>query len=359
MKKSLSIFLIALFNLSSWLFNSDSVESHPFEIVISGHEYPLNLELSKLWEDKGLGYIDILKSNSTWYLWYESFGAKSSDNRRPDYNSYFNYAYSNNGIDWIKPELEIVPYFSISKTNILWDNDGIPHNGIHGMTVYYDSRSYNNEDRFKLFYSKWNDEEASNWIYVMTSKNGLKWGNKRLLKKQYSDTQTVLFKDTNKYKLYFRYWTSGEHAVGYRQIRASISNYFDIGFDSNEETVTFSNTKTTNLHLYNNATQIIGKYEFLFPSIYNSTADEMTLKIANRDTVGVNTDFTFIHFNKNLHSSFPDYKVIYIAPNSIPNNNNSYQIYYSYKNERHNSINDTSLKYIGNIGRFVMIIIPK
>ncbi len=343
------------------LINEQEKINHPFELKISNHEYPLNFTLDSPWEERGLGYINVIKTDTLWHLWYESLGNKSPSFGKIDYNSYFSYAYSLDGVDWIKPKLGLVAYDRNSEHNIVISNNGIPNKGIHGMTVFLDPNSKEDEGPFKMVYARWIDSLNSNWIYGMTSKDGLMWENERIIKRHYSDTQTVAYFINGWYKLYYRYWNGPRHGQGYRQIGFSEARTFNESLGEENRKINFSNMDVSEKHLYNNATRVIkDQYELMFPSIFEPSIDKMQLKVAYRTLDDQKKEaFTFYEFDQELFKGLPNFRGLYITPQAIKISENNYLIYYSYKEEGHWSWQYDSINYRGKIGRFQLSILPK
>ncbi|WP_421775357.1 hypothetical protein [Gracilimonas sp.] len=342
-------------------FKDQGAIYHPFKLEISKHEFPLDLQLDNPWEEKGLGYINVIRTDTMWHLWYESFGENSSSYGRFDYNSYFNYAYSSDGVKWIKPNLEYVEYGDFKETNILISNNGVSNKGIHGMTVFLDLNSSMSEGSYKMVYTRWIDSLSSNWVYGMTSVNGLEWENERIIKRHYSDTQTNAYNYNGYYKLFYRYWNGEKHGEGYRQIGVSAAQKFDESLGQDFRKISFENADVSEMHLYNNATRVIeDEYEFMFPSIFDPYKDQMQLKIGYRKLENESIEsYTFYKFEQELFEDLPNFRVLYVAPQAIRISENKYLIYYSYKEEGHHSWQNECISFPGKIGRFHLEVITK
>lgn len=356
-KESIYLILMCLLLLGCNIISNKKTNTHPFELKISNHEYPLELQLDTPWEERGLGYINIFKSDTLWHLWYESFGENSLSSGKLDYNSYFCYAQSKDGINWIKPNLNYTAYGDYEQTNILISNNGIPNNGIHGMTVFLDPNASKSEGPYKMVYARWIDSLSSNWVYGMTSNNGKVWENERLIKRHYSDTQTVSYFYNGNYKLYYRFWSGNSHGRGFRQVGYSEAKTFDISLGDKHEEIKFKNKDVSKLHLYNNATRVVnGEYELMFPSVYKPEEDVMEPKVAYRRIDDINKEFTFYEPENQLFKGLPNFRVLYVAPQVNEISEGKYLIYYSYKEEGHNTILDDEIQYTGKIGRFILEI---
>lgn len=204
------------------IFENSTIEILEFEIT--------NFELNQPWEDLSLGYINVIKVDSTWHLWYETFNTASKTYDDPSFNTFINYAYSNNGVDWIKPHLNILDYNGINN-NIPHFNNFKENEGVHGLSVFYDEQANHNE-RFKIVYSKFDINENTSYVYGAVSSDGLNWERERLLFKTHFDTQTIMFHHKGKYRLYYRY-RNNINSEKYRQIGYSSSETFDNNLKKN------------------------------------------------------------------------------------------------------------------------------
>ncbi|NOU96164.1 hypothetical protein GC093_23480 [Paenibacillus sp. LMG 31456] len=130
----------------------------------------------------------------TWYsshYYGPAFG--ESDSRA---YSYLNYAYSSDGINFIKPELSVVP-----GTNIVLDNDA----RTHGPSIILDTEEKDPDKRFKLAMSPYSEHCS---IYLYASPDGIHWkpiSNKAVLEVE-SDCHIGFYRDSvsGAYRLSFR-----------------------------------------------------------------------------------------------------------------------------------------------------------
>ena len=212
--------LLILINIIFSSCTKDEITSYnepQFSLEVINHGSDVNFVLNEPWEKIGIGYINVIRTDSLWQLWYEAFDEHSQNKGKIDYNGYFCYATSKDGINWTKPNLSKTKYKGNYDNNILISSNDVKNNGIHGVTVFIDSLAHSDE-KYKMIYARWVDSLSSNWVYGMTSPDGINWDNQRLLIEHYSDTQTVCFNDNGSYKIYLRYWNGGSHGKGMRQI---------------------------------------------------------------------------------------------------------------------------------------------
>lgn len=352
------LFLCLVF-ISNFLFNSCSKDEFPllheppFNIEIDKSDSELNFVLNKPWEKIGIGYINVIKTDSIWKLWYETFDENSLNIGKGDYNGYFCYATSKDGINWIKPNLKMTQYNGNCNNNIVISNNGIKNNGVHGVTVFIDSLAPSDE-KYKMIYTRWIDSLSTNWVYGMTSPDGINWENQRLLIKQYSDTQTVCFYDNGIYKIYLRYWNGGSHAKGYRQIGYTESANFDNLF-SNYIPVKFDDgPDSQKLHLYNNAVNFINDSLYIcFPSIFSPSEDKMQIEIGY-NTSNDPTKFSFYNFGTNNIENSTEYRGLYAAPRLVKINDKSFWLYYMATPKGHKSNLYPDYTYQGKIKRVLI-----
>ena len=161
------------------------------------------------WEAFTLNYLTVIKEGPLWRMWYAAYD--------PDYeydcDAYLCYAVSQDGVQWEKPELDLVPWKDRLKTNILMDGPAMRANA---TTVFRDDGAPSGE-RYKALLQKFlgRDENGRGvWQnYAAVSSDGLKWD---LLSQSIypwnSDTQNVCFRDGNRYRFYVRLWRGVDEA---------------------------------------------------------------------------------------------------------------------------------------------------
>lgn len=326
------------------------------DFEIQNRDSLLNFKVDKPWEEIGIGYINVLRTDSVWHMWYETYDGQSNNMGRTDYNGYFCYAKSKDGINWVKPNLKMTLYKNDINNNILISNDGIKNGSIHGVTVFIDSLAPPAE-KFKMVYTRWIDSLSTNWVYGMVSSDGINWKDERLLIKQYSDTQTVCFNDNGVYKLYLRYWNGGAHGQGYRQIGYSESTQFNNSFSQYSPVEYFNGPDNSELHLYNNAVRKVNDSLYIsFPSIFYPSEDFMQLIMAYNTT----DDPTIFRFYKYEYSDIiqqkHNFRGIYSSPGLIRKNENGFWLYYNATTKGHKNHKFPDYEYQGSIKRALITI---
>ncbi len=301
------ILLILFFANCRELDPQPSFDEYTISIL---EEEVTNFRLDKPWEYI-LGYTNVIYKDSIWHLWYESFGSDSFTYKDPSFNTYLCYAYSYDGINWIKPDLDLVYYKGVPN-NIVHSNNGVENNGIHGVSIYFDE-SAEPAEQFKMVYSRFVESVGFSWIFGMVSSDGTHWDDERILLKHHSDTQNTLFKKDDKYKLYYRYWRAGNDGRKYRKIAYASSNYFNANFSS--KNVQFSEADD-NVHYYSNSARVLNsEHVIMIPSIFDVEKNYMKLAIA----VSAINDFSHFQISDSLklNNAFKEYVQRFVAPQSI------------------------------------------
>jgi hypothetical protein len=110
------------------------------------------------WLDNLYGNILYDEEESIFRLWYSPFlyhefvpGGKLNEEGK--HESGLCYAYSKDGIEWIKPELGIVDFEGSVKNNLVMRK-------VHGVGVFKDAHEADPAKRYKLFYKKRRDSRA-------------------------------------------------------------------------------------------------------------------------------------------------------------------------------------------------------
>jgi len=301
----------------------------------------------KPWEDMEVCFCNVIKRDNVWHIWYSSF----DHNYHHDTDGYICYAYSNDGVNWIKPNLGLIDYHGSKDNNIIIN--GVPIQGAFGHTVFLDEQAPP-EERFKIVFQRMLSIKAfiegtsNEWMATVwggTSSDGIHWNlllDKPLLK-QFSDTQTVCFRDGDIYRLYVRMF-DGYRMLGYTQSRT---------FGNFPDPVLILSSNTAEWQYYNSAaTKIKDNFFVMFPSAYSPKTGLVTPHLA------VSQDG--IHFDRigtgpflDLDIGF-DSKSIYVSPGCIPGDKpGTYWFYYIGYNKGHDDPH-SAWKYAGGIGRFLI-----
>ena len=301
----------------------------------------------KPWEDMELGFTNVTKIENTWHMWYESY----DHNYRNDADGYLCYAYSNDGVHWVKPNLGLVDYLGSKDNNILIS--GPANGGVCGHTVFLDEQSPAAE-RFKIVFIRWVNNEWQ--VYGGTSSDGIHW-NLLLdtpLLAQNSDTQNVCFRDGDIYRLYVRMWDGGKLCEGKRVVGYTESDKFG---NFSEPKIIFSHSAgdPEDFEFYNSAaTKVKDNLFIIFPSAY-SRKTGLVLPYLSASQDGINFERIgtgpFLEFGNGF-----DNKCIYAGPGCVPGDKpGTYWFYYVGYNKGHDDPL-SSWKYAGGIGRFLIKI---
>ncbi len=325
-------------------FSDDQLPQVANDIILKEKTTSPLLIANKPWESAGINYASVLRVNGKWKMWYESF----DNNSYTDFDTYLCYAESNDGINWIKPDLHLANYDGDSRNNI------IMHGGFHGISVFYDHNG-TGEDAYRLIFTKPNVRDGS-WIYGMSSADGLNFKDLVLLTKTYSDTQTSIFYDEGKYKMYTRIWDGGKIGIGRRAVGYTESVGFGINCFPLPAKI-LSLEKSYDKDLYNNgATKIRESLYLMFPSVFNYNSDQIIPHLATSvDGINFNlhADQAFIPLNSKF-----DGEMIYVSPGAIKGDApNEYIFYYLGKDINHSvGLDEIKSRYTGGIGRFILEI---
>ena len=299
------------------------------------------------WEGMQLNFANVIKIDNTWHMWYSAY----DKNYKYDDDNYVCYAYSNDGINWIKPNLGLIEYSGNKDNNILIVGDTVggpvPLGGVCGQSVFLDKQAPP-EERFKIVFIRLVSEGEGEAVYGGTSSDGIHW-NLNLttpLVNHISDTQNVCIKDGNIYRLYGRIWT-GPNCTGIRMVSYTESPTFG---NFPDRTVIFSDPV---IQFYNSAaTKIKDNCYVMFPSAYSLTTGLVEPHLAVSQD-GINFEQVgggpFLKFGTGFDS-----KSIYVCPGCIPGDKpGTYWFYYLGLDKGHDDP-ITSFNYTGGIGRFLV-----
>ncbi|WP_375580222.1 hypothetical protein ABWH96_04070 [Marivirga tractuosa] len=340
------LFLISLSgcetDLADLILNAE--EKPPIKFIVADKSAEPLLIASNPWENGLIGYCTVLKTQATkWEMWYESFPTNSND----DYNSYLCYATSENGIDWVKPNLGLVDYNGNKDNNIIFS--GTDMNGIHGPFVFKENGRYHlivNQRRRK-------NEDPEYSIAMATSEDGVNWSDFIKIFNGYSDTQNVLLDFKKKKKLFVREWIGevsiGERAVGISRSKSTLPLLFDkseLAYRNNFEEDIYTSGA---INLNDNLTLCLN-------SIFNKPKEEIYLGLTySRD------GDAFYKYNEDVDwqttDNSWDNKTIYASPSLInAGNDSTYYLYYSGSQKNHDTPISSNEDYITGIGRFKVLI---
>ncbi|HNP77300.1 MAG TPA: hypothetical protein PKM91_08685 [Cyclobacteriaceae bacterium] len=313
--------------------------------LVGRSENPLMLA-NRPWESAGINYITVLKIDGVWKMWYESFDDQS-DVAGFDLQGFLCYAESRDGIVWTKSIQNRVEYNGSKRNNILLKIE------LPGTTVFYD-KDAPNSSKYKLIYLKPN-EQVGNWVFGMSSADGLAFSNPQTLMKSYSDTQLSMIRDNGIYRLYSRVWDG--HIIGHGRRMVGYSESTSFGKTCFRTPKAILSNGNSEFDIYNNAAVKIKEGLYLMiPSLFSMTRDISVPHLALSEN-GINFRMSkepLVPLGKGFDSSG-----IYIAPGGgIPGEKeNEYIFYFVGKSEPH-SANFSQLQssYTGGVGRIVLRI---
>lgn len=142
------------------------------------------------WEDGTGTYHTIFKDNEIYRMYYIS------------QKKYVCYAESNDGINFIKPELGIIEFNGSKANNIIWEGGPVSHN----LTPFKDSNpDCQPEHQYKAVGG------LGPGLFILTSADGIHWSklvDNPVITDGWFDSQNVAFWDNqvNIYRVYYRDW---------------------------------------------------------------------------------------------------------------------------------------------------------
>ncbi len=201
-------FLIASFDGTELMLHHPT----PKEVVITGDEP---------WEGTACGYITVFRDEDRYRMYYKSYDTDITSGKKINPHGLFvAYAESENGIDWIKPDLGLFEFDGSKNNNIVWEG-----NGCHGFTPFIDGNpECPPEARYKAVGAK--RKAVRNGLFGLQSPDGIHWSliqNEPIIQDGGFDSQNLAFWDSlhGVYRVYFR-----ERRDGKRSIRTAVSDDF-------------------------------------------------------------------------------------------------------------------------------------
>jgi hypothetical protein len=295
------------------------------------------------YEDRSMGYVNVVREGDRWRLWYESI----DQTYKTDADIYLCYAESSDGVRWERPDLGLVEHEGNRKNNILITP---ATGGGHGHYVFIDPQAAAGE-RYKLLIARW--AEGLGWIvFGGVSPDGLNWTifEEPILKLN-SDTQTVCFREGDIYRMYARMWTkglfAGKRVVGYAESRDFRH------FPDPVEILAPDDQDPPEIQFYNSAaTKLKDDLYVMFPSAFDTKKDMVTVHAAwsrdgnkfqriGRDTVLANgTGF--------------DSMGMYVGPGAVPGPKKDSWWFYYVGTSAHHDEKPEDIHHNGGLGRFLV-----
>jgi len=317
----------------------------PNLVIEQKTEQPL-LVTERPYEDFSLVYVNVIKEGSTWRLWYES----SDHHYKTDTDIYLCYAESTVGVHWRRQDLGLIEHDGSRKNNILITPQT---GGGHGHCVFIDSAAPANE-RYKIIVARWVDNLG--WVvYGGVSSDGLRWAifDEPLLNLN-SDTQTVCFRDGDRYRMYVRMWDGGSIFSGKRIVGYTESKDFR-HFPDPVAILSPDEQDPPEIQFYNSAaTKLKDDLYVMFPSAFDTKKDIVTVHAAwSRDGK------TFHRIGRETflaNGTGFDSHGMYVGPGAVPGpTKDSWWFYYIGTSVNHDQ-NPGNTQHNGGLGRFLLTL---
>ena len=197
------------------------------------------------WEGDFSGYVTIINDNNLYRLYYRGVKVVDKDGNE---NEVTCYAESNDGMNWIKPNLKLHVINETLENNVILANAApVTHN----FTPFFD-RNPNSKHKFKAL-----GGIKISGLIPYGSNDGVNWDplqKDAVIKKGVFDSQNVSFwsESENQYVCYFRVWSNGNFSKyrGYRSIARTTSK----DFINWSEPIQMTFEDTPREHFYTNQT---------------------------------------------------------------------------------------------------------
>lgn len=299
------------------------------------------LRADRPWEDFCIGWCSVLRDGARWRMWYDAYDHDSTG----DPDDFLCYAESEDGVAWHKPDLDVVPYGSHQRTNIVIS--GRATGGVHGATVFIDPGAPAAE-RYKAVFTRGHGPEM--FIYGAASPDGLVWQHTAApILARNSDTQTVCMLDGGVYRMYVRMWT-GRSFQGKRIVGVTESPTFG-DFPEPRVILAPDDGDPDDLQFYNSAAAKLqdGTY-LLLPSAFYIASDTVMVHMAAGDRPDC-----FVRVGREpaipLGDGF-DSRGMYVSPAAIPAGEpDEYWLYYNGTNKGHDEKTKDNSTHADGIGR--------
>jgi hypothetical protein len=268
------------------------------------------------WEAKALNYYNIIKEDTTWRMFYKSYGYNDQE-----FDGSFCIAKSANGALWNREPLN-------NNTNIVIDGEN--DKGITGNFVFIDSADV--QYHYKMICSKLISEKQKTFLYG--SVDGVHWVLIKQLFDKMQDSQFSIIRLNNKYYLFSRYndYNPYQRAIGLSEL--------DNNFNILQPSLLLLKAPINDQypHIYNSAASKINDSTIiLFPTYYDDNDGTVELRLLYTKNM---KDYYLIKDNIN-DDLFPGQKVNWaiVSPGVIPTGEpDTYWVYYYKASVKHNSI---------------------
>ncbi|MCB1103769.1 MAG: hypothetical protein H7A44_07985 [Opitutaceae bacterium] len=223
------------------------------------------------WDRDASGYATVIVDDGLYRMYYRGGPRDMSAGKSEGSTSYFCYAESTDGINWVKPTVGLVEFEGSKENNILLAPAPREDPWTQSISPFLDNRpGVPADERYKAVGGQW-----PQGLYVLVSPDGLRWKKWReepVFKNGAFDSLNVAFWSEHEqcYVLYFRTFTGWTDysakswgLSGYRTISRTTSK--DLINWTDPVRMSFGNTPLE--HLYTNGTRPY----FRAPHIYMAT----------------------------------------------------------------------------------------
>ena len=305
------------------------------------------------WENRTLGFLNVIETNGTWKCWYASIDTAYTT----DDDQIYCYATSSNGVDWVKPNLGRVSYNGSTNNNIVLRGGGA------GAYVFRDPQA----NRYRMTVIR---NVAGNFVvFGKDSSNGLDWVEYPTPIFAFNaDTQNACMWDVDRFRFYPRMWTGGIGTPNsYRMVGYSESTTFS-NFPAPTAILSTDAMDPPNADFYNSAaTKLKDNLYVMFPSAFYSinngasgpgaetVVPHMAVSTNGRDFIKVG-HAPAVPLGTQTGSF--DRGSIYVGPGFVPGPRpDTYWFHYVGNTARHNEVLVGTYK--GGLGRFLLTILPE
>ena len=186
---------------------------HPIpQEVVMVHDEP--------WEGSGSGYHTIFRDGNKYRMYYKAWQLTVSEGKLTmPHDIFIAYAESEDGSNWVKPELGLFEFEGSKKNNIIWMGTGS-----HGFTPFKDTSPDCRPDAGYKAVGAYDDEGGG--LFAFKSPDGIRWSlvsDEPVMTKGAFDSQNLAFRDEvrGEYRAYVR-----DFRDGVRGIRTATSSDF-------------------------------------------------------------------------------------------------------------------------------------
>ncbi|HRJ70745.1 MAG TPA: hypothetical protein PLS03_00890 [Terrimicrobiaceae bacterium] len=128
--------------------------------------------------DNWCGWVSVVRHPETgkFQMWYQGYSGKSNTDKR--LKSVVCYAESDDGLKWVKPKLNLFPYYETKETNIVLIGAPEGYGDRYCNSVLYDARDPDPARRYKMVYYDWVSDPGEKGLagtHVAFSPDGIHW----------------------------------------------------------------------------------------------------------------------------------------------------------------------------------------